>query len=373
MQHVYVHVPFCRRRCSYCDFSIAVRRDVPSRQFADTITAELGLRRTAGEWEDAPLETLYLGGGTPSLLDPAELGRIIALIAGAGDSSRELTLEANPEDVTAERARAWRAAGVNRVSLGVQSFDAAVLTWMHRPHGPDAPPRAMQLLRSAGIRSVSADLIYALPDQLHRDLDADLDHLLSLEPDHISAYGLTVEPRTPLDRWVKRGVTRPADDGRYADEFLRIDARLAREGFAHYEVSNYGRPGQRARHNSAYWTGAPYGGLGPAAHRFRKGQRAWNVSAWAEYADRIAAGQDPTAEREALSSEQQALERLYLGLRTQEGVDLSVLGGGAESLVRNMERQGWLGPSTIGHRLSPTGWLRLDEIVAVLTTSAHGG
>lgn len=372
MRHVYVHVPFCRRRCSYCDFSIAVRKTIPSDQFVEAVTAEYALRREAHEWDAEPLQTLYLGGGTPSLLDPAALARLVRLFA-SGATSAEITIEANPEDVTPAHALAWVRAGVNRVSLGVQSFNGDVLTWMHRPHGPEAPAVAVRALRDAGIASVSMDLIYALPDDVPRDLDDDLDQLLALEPNHVSAYGLTVEARTPLDRWVKRGAARPSDDERYGEEFLRVDERLTAHGFEHYEVSNYGRLGHRARHNSAYWTGAPYAGLGPAAHRFSNALRAWNVAQWADYADRIAAGADPTAEREVLTTEQQAIERLYLGLRTTDGVNASELGAGTEKLIARMDQQGWVRASNERLQLTPLGWLRLDEIVSVLTTSALGG
>jgi oxygen-independent coproporphyrinogen-3 oxidase len=368
MRHVYVHVPFCRRRCSYCDFSIAVRRRVPSDAYADALAREYAMRRDSPDWSDAPLTTLYLGGGTPSLLAAGTLARVVTLLAPNPGSAAEVTIEANPEDVTPDHAAAWARCGVNRVSLGVQSLTPHVLEWMHRPHGPAAPAAAVKALRGAGIRSISVDLIFAVPDDLQRDLADDVERLLVLEPDHVSAYGLTVEARTPLARWVSRGATRPPDDSRYADEFLAIDERLTRAGFEHYEVSNYARPGHHSRHNSAYWSGAQYAGLGPAAHRFDGATRSWNVPTWTAYARLIGAGSDPTAEREALTNEQQALERLYLGLRTSDGVEVVAIPPGRAHLTKKMETQGWLTASALGLRLTALGWLRLDEIVSVLTT-----
>ncbi|HET7024480.1 MAG TPA: radical SAM protein, partial [Gemmatimonadales bacterium] len=178
----------------------------------------------------------------------------------------EVTLEANPDDVTPERAAAWRSLGVGRVSLGVQSFDPAVLSWMHRTHRAEQVAPAVAALRSAGISDVSLDLIYALPAEVPRDWRRDLELALALRPDHLSLYGLTVEAHTPLAHWVARSEVRGAEDERYAEEFLVADAMLAGAGFEHYEVSNYSRPGKRARHNSAYWRRATYIGLGPSAH-----------------------------------------------------------------------------------------------------------
>ena len=292
--HLYVHVPFCARRCGYCDFAIAVRREVPSAAFADAILREWAAWKDAPRWGGArSLATLYFGGGTPSRLAPEALGRIIAGITADRplDPGAEVTLEANPEDVTAEAARAWAGAGVNRVSLGVQSFDPAVLTWMHRTHTAEDVPRAVGVLREAGISNLSLDLIYALPDSLQRDWARDLDQALALAPDHLSLYGLTVEQGTPLGRWVARGEVAPTAEGRYAEEFLLAHQRLTGAGYRHYEVSNYGRPGREAVHNSAYWRRAPYLGLGPSAHSAAGNRRWWNVREWAAWQRGVEAGE----------------------------------------------------------------------------------
>ena len=292
--HLYLHVPFCARRCSYCDFAIAVRKTVPSRTFADAVLLEWRSWQDAEWWaESGPIETIYFGGGTPSLLEPSALATILDTIRAdrTVSSTSEITIEANPEDVTPERAARWRAAGVNRVSLGVQSFDPKVLEWMHRGHGPERPGLAVRQLREAGIANVSLDLIYAVPEPLGRDWNADLQRALALEPSHLSLYGLTVEERTPLGRWVDRGAVVPAGEGRAADEYLAAHDRLAAAGFHHYEVSNAGQPGFESRHNQAYWRRAPYLGLGPSAHSARGNRRWWNLRDWAGYLRAIEAGE----------------------------------------------------------------------------------
>ena len=270
--HVYVHVPFCARRCSYCDFAIAVRREVPSEYFTELVLREWDAWQEHPAWGESPdVRTIYLGGGTPSRLSGTAVARLLEGIARKRGivSGAEVTLEANPDDVTPAAARTWRAAGVNRVSLGVQSFDPAVLRWMHRTHTAEQVAPAVEALRSAGIEELSLDLIFGLPADLGRVWDADLARAFALAPEHLSLYGLTVEEHTPLGRWTERGDVAPVDEERYAVEFLGAHAALAANGFEHYEVSNAARPGRRARHNSAYWRRAPFIGLGPSAQRVR--------------------------------------------------------------------------------------------------------
>jgi oxygen-independent coproporphyrinogen-3 oxidase len=378
MRHIYIHVPFCRRRCVYCDFDIAVRREIPAGRFLEAVLAELELRLERSEWDTGHLDTLYLGGGTPSLLPPATLGALVDEVsrrrAGSKNTLSEVTVEANPDDVTSEAAAAWVAAGIDRVSLGAQSFDDDVLRWMHRTHDAAAIVHAVREIREAGARSLSLDLIFGLPEGLHRDWANDLARALELEPDHLSVYGLTTEPRTALGRRVDRGSTRPAGDARYEREFLQAHETLSAGGFLHYEVSNYAKPGHRAVHNSGYWTGTSYGGLGPAAHSLVNDERCWNVPHWAAYEEAMSAGRDPTAGRERLSGRQRDLERLYLGLRTLDGVPASLvarLGGGA--VLEAGELRGWLVKDAGTVRLTTIGWLRLDELVTALTTSAESG
>jgi oxygen-independent coproporphyrinogen-3 oxidase len=365
MRHIYVHVPFCRRRCSYCDFSIAVRRRVPGGPYAASVAAELAALRADGP-VGAGVETLYLGGGTPSLLPPELVARLVGELLGAagGPDGVEVTLEANPEDVTPAAAAAWRRAGVNRVSLGAQSFDDVVLRWMHRPHDAAAIGAAVAALRGAGIANLSLDLIFALPAALERDWARDLDRAVALGPPHLSLYGLTVEPRTPLARWIARGAAQAPDDERYAAEYLAAHARLEAAGYAFYEVANAARPGYRARHNAAYWSGRPYVGLGPAAHSFDGRARRWNLAAWEAYRRAIAAGQSPVESEEVLTPQQRALERLYLSLRTVEGISLAAL---AAAPAAPFLEHGWVTIEDGRLRCTPEGWLRLDALVGDLT------
>ena len=391
VRHLYVHIPFCQRRCSYCDFSIAVRKHVPGSEYVHAVLRELDLARSSPGWvnpgaqprgpeatgaqvaqprgpEATALETLYLGGGTPSLLPARDLARLLTSLFDAFGSTPsldevEVTLEANPEDVTDASVRTWRSAGVNRVSLGAQSFDDRVLKWMHRSHDAARIGAAVRTLRAAGIENISLDLIFALPEDLQRDWERDLNQAISLLPSHISLYGLTVEARTPLDRWISRGATKlPADD-RYAEEYLLAHERLTANGFQFYEVSNAALDGFRSRHNSAYWSGRSYLGLGPAAHSFDGTTRRWNLSAWEAYRRAIAEGRSAVESEEVLTPEQQSLEAMYLGLRTVEGVALRRLSPPSAALA---VEAGWVVEE--GDRLccSPEGWLRLDELVAKL-------
>ena len=380
MRHLYLHVPFCVRRCSYCDFSIAVRKRIPAQEYVEAVLQEVTLRGLTdpgpepGETEAHGLETLYLGGGTPSLLPPDALATLVTSLRDAfgATSSRdavEVTVEANPEDVEPEHARAWRRAGVNRVSLGAQSFDDHVLAWMHRSHDAARIGGAVRTLRDAGFDNLSLDLIFALPAELQRDWERDLELALSLGPDHLSLYGLTVEERTPLARWISRGAVVAPEDDRYAEEYLLAHARLAAYGYRFYEVSNACRDGFRSRHNSAYWSGRAYVGLGPAAHSYDGRARRWNIPAWPAYARAIAAGRSPVECEEILTPEQRELERVYLALRTDAGLPLNALHHPPPTSTARWTEQGWA--EVRGERLvcTPQGWLRLDALVGDLTST----
>jgi len=359
MQHLYLHVPFCVRRCSYCDFSIAVRKRIPVQEYVDAVLQE------AGNVGDRALDTIYFGGGTPSLLPPESIATLLHELTSqprTPHAAREVTIEANPEDVTVDSARAWRTAGINRVSLGAQSFDDAVLKWMHRSHDAARIGGAVHALRGAGIDNISLDLIFALPDELHRDWERDLDMALALRPNHLSLYGLTVEPRTPLDRWISRGATKVPDDDRYAEEYLFAHRRLNADGFLFYEVSNAARDGFRSKHNSAYWSGKPYVGLGPAAHSFDGTTRRWNLRAWEAYRRAIAEGRSAVESEERLTEEQRRTEAIYLGLRTAEGLPSTNL-----HPPPSFTAQGWITVRDGRLKCTPEGWLRLDSLVNELT------
>jgi oxygen-independent coproporphyrinogen-3 oxidase len=362
--HLYIHVPFCARRCSYCDFAIAVRRKVPSEAYVASVLREWALWQKEPVWDQSPgIDTIYLGGGTPSRMLPGAIGDILDAINRdrAVASDAEITLEANPEDVTPASALAWKALGVNRVSLGVQTLDPEVLRWMHRTHTAAHVPLAIEAVRGAAIKNLSLDLIFGLPAELQRNWSGDLDSVLAFQPEHLSLYGLTVEPRTPLGHWTERGQIGPVDDGRYASEFLEAHAALISHGYEHYEVSNAAKPKHRATHNAAYWRRAPFIGLGPAAHSGFGPERRWNVRDWSEYERVIAIGGSPLHSRELLDQEAIELEELYLGLRTTEGIARQGL---PEDQSRAWESAGWavIGPERV--TLTPEGWLRLDALVA---------
>jgi oxygen-independent coproporphyrinogen-3 oxidase len=254
---------------------------------------------------------------------------------------------------------------VNRVSLGAQSFDDRVLQWMHRTHDAARIGEAVRALRGAGFDNISLDLIFALPEELRRDWGRDLDRACALGPEHLSLYGLTVEPRTPLARWISRGATRPAGDERYAAEYLTAHERLARDGYVFYEVSNAARAGARSRHNSAYWSGRPYLGVGPAAHSFDGRVRRWNHGAWEAYRRAVVEGRAAVEAEEVLTAEQQGTERAYLALRTVEGLALTAPDLRAPLGV--WVKQGWAVVRGDRLTLTPEGWLRLDALVADLT------
>jgi oxygen-independent coproporphyrinogen-3 oxidase len=348
-----------------------VRRTIPAERFVSAVLTEHARRSAEEGWGSGPWQTVYLGGGTPSRLPPDAIRRL--LDAFPREPNAEVTLEANPEDVSLDAARAWLAAGVNRVSLGVQSFDDAALSWMHRTHDAAMARDAFARLRDTGVPSVSLDLIFALPEHLEHDARRDLDEILELRPDHVSAYGLTREQGTPYARWLERGSAAPTSDERYEAEFLLVHETLAGAGYEHYEISNYAEPGKRARHNSAYWSGADYLGLGPSAHSFRAGERRWNERNWTAYERLVVAGADPLEGTERLTDAQRDLERVYLALRTVEGLPAAEAGRLASGARLAAVRAGWL--TEQGDCLSPTpaGWLVLDALVPALTTNSDGG
>ncbi|HET7565145.1 MAG TPA: radical SAM family heme chaperone HemW [Gemmatimonadaceae bacterium] len=366
-RHVYVHVPFCARRCSYCDFSIAVRRSVPVDEYLVALERELARRVPRDErWT---IDTLYVGGGTPSQLGADGVARMLDLLTTrfALEPDAEVTLEANPDDISLDGVRRWRSAGVNRLSIGSQSFDPRVLDWMHRTHSAEQITQAVAAARAGGIENLSLDLIFALPQELGRDWDRDLEHALALAPQHLSFYGLTIEPTTPLARWRDRGEVREAPEERYESEFLRAHDLLARAGYEHYEVSNYARPGKRSRHNSSYWRRVPYAGFGPAAHEFDGVRRRWNIAPYAGWVRAVHEGRDPLEADEVLGDESRRAEEVYLGLRVAEGVDID------EAMALRVQPwvdAGWAELDASRLRLTPAGWLRLDALAADLTLIA---
>jgi oxygen-independent coproporphyrinogen-3 oxidase len=326
-RHVYIHVPFCRAKCDYCDFASVPVGEKPSAALLDDFVAAV-----AAEWELEQaahsvrrLHTLYVGGGTPSLLGPARLERLLELFRPCLTPHAEVTVEANPEDVTAALAE-WAAARGLRISLGVQSFDAGLRAALGRRAKAD-PAAAFARLRAADVSELSVDLIFGVPGQTPAMLDADLAAVARLWPAHVSWYELDVVPGTPL---AARREPRPDDDAR-ASLYRRVVAGLARLGYRWYEVSNFALPGHRSRHNLAYWRGRDYLGLGPGAVS-TVGARRWqdrpDVSA---YCAALAAGREPPRRLERLDETAQRRERLLLAARIGAPVPLATLAGALDA------------------------------------------
>ena len=364
-RHVYVHVPFCSRRCSYCDFSIAVRREVPVSEYLTALDSEL--RTRFGQDESREVDTIYLGGGTPSRLGGEGVASMLETIFTRFEPTRdaEVTIEANPEDVSPAAVKQWTEAGVNRVSLGVQSFDNETLGWMHRTHDSAAIRSAVEVVRGEGIGNLSLDLIFALPAALRRNLESDLEKLVGLSPDHVALYGLTIEQRTPLGRWVARGTAVEQTDEGYEADYLLSHRLLTASGFEHYEVSNYARAGMRSRHNSSYWANVPYVGLGPSAHGFDGEVRRWNLRNYGEWSATTALGVDPIEGSERLDAGNRIAEAVYLGLRSDAGLPASPHDA---DLIGRWIDAGWVAAGPDARiRCTTTGWLRLDALAAALT------
>lgn len=363
---LYVHAPFCARRCTYCDFAVQVRRQGDAGEWLAAIEGELRALADEGRVRLAErLETLYVGGGTPSLLGPSAMDRLAGVVGRdrLGKSRLAWTAEANPESFTEDVAESWRAAGVNRVSLGIQSFHEPSLRWMGRLHGAQGAEAAVHRARRAGFPEISVDLIFGLPARLGRPWRDDLERVAELEVSHVSLYGLTVEEGTALGRAVREGREEPVDDDRYASEYLEAAARLVKLGYRHYEVSNFARPGSEARHNRVYWDGRPYLGLGNAAHSYLPPVRRWNLREWDAYRERASAGRLPLADHETVEADTARLERCWLGLRTRRGVALDGLPERACDLAGVWRSRGLATIRDDTVRLTADGWLLLDRLV----------
>ena len=319
---LYVHIPFCSAVCPYCDFAVQTGSAVQRAALVSLLQAETALW---GAWE-RPFDTLYLGGGTPSLLDPGQLDRILAAVRVGLPirSDARLFLEANPEDITPERIGEWRSLGVAFLSLGVQSFHDRELRVLGRRHDGRKARSAVEACLEGGFDTVSVDLMFGLPDQDLATWSDNLDILLALGPEHVSCYQLTIHEGTAYGRRRARGQLVEMPESGQADLFAYTHARLADAGWVAYEVSNFARaPRHRSQHNLKYWRHVPYLGLGPSAHSFDGARRWWNHRAVGDYAGRIARGERAIEASESLDRDALALEALMLGLRTVEGIDLA--------------------------------------------------
>lgn len=337
MAGLYFHIPFCKSICAYCDFFHCVDR---GRSDALIRAMHRELDTAAGLLSDRHVRTLYFGGGTPSLLPVSQLTELADHAARLLDCSgvEERTVEANPDDLSAAYLAELARAGFDRLSIGVQSFDDGALRLMNRRHTAARAQRAVADAREAGFANITLDLIFGIPGFGEASLRHSLEQALRLAPEHISAYHLTIEPATAFGRRVALGTLAPVDERTSEREYALVHDTLTAAGYRHYEVSNYARPGFRARHNAAYWTGAEYLGIGPSAHSFARGIRRWAVASLEEYL-RLA-GTEALYEQERLSERDRYNEYLLTGLRTAEGVDPAVIGArfGSERMDRFLSR-----------------------------------
>jgi oxygen-independent coproporphyrinogen-3 oxidase len=382
---VYIHFPYCLARCPYCDFAIHARPRIPHREYLAAVRKELAAR--APLFEKRELVSIYFGGGTPSLWEPecvAEVADAIRESFASDGKMLEVTLEANPEQLPRELLDRFRRAGINRLSLGVQSLDKRHLATLGRPHDATIVKRAVEDSRAAGFDNLSMDLIFAVPAQTLADLDRDLEGMFALAPDHLSIYNLTVEERTPFGALERSGRLKLPDAGLAAEMFDRVAERAAAAGFEHYEISSYARPGRRAVHNSLYWTGGEWLGLGCSAHSFRRlpagGERFSTVRSVDDYLNRMGSigsiGHFPDpllAHHEPLSDETLAGEACWLALRMlTDGVDRARFAArfGDDPLARfsshfrRLVDEGLVAVDDRRALLTPRGALFADEVGA---------
>ena len=337
----YIHIPYCVKRCGYCDFNTYTPGELkPGSDIAQVSNGYIDLLIQEGKIAHSevkttkPIATIFFGGGTPTLMEPADLGRVLnSLEADFGFASDiEITIEANPDTVSKAKLAALREIGINRISFGMQSAVPHVLAVLDRTHNPENVVKATTWAREVGFEQVSADLIYGAPGESLKDWETTIDSALGLPITHISAYALIVESGTKLAAQVKRGEVIIPEDDQTADKYLMADEKFRKAGFNWYELSNWAKPEGECRHNIAYWEGADWWGLGPGAHSHLNGKRFWNVKHPTAYRERLEAEQSPVMDSEELSLEEIESERVMLEIRLPRGLAKSSLA--SESLAR---------------------------------------
>lgn len=359
IRHLYVHVPFCAKICPYCAFYVHQGGVARQREFVAALRKEW---QRAREEFPLALETIYFGGGTPSMLS-AELFAELTEELPHGPAPREFTLEVNPATVTPKKAAAWRAAGVSRISLGAQSFDTEMLRLLGRQHTPGDISETCALLREHGFENINIDLMFALPGQSEVDWEATLQAALACEPKHVSAYGLTYEEDTPFFEKLQRGQFRQ-DEAREIAMFTRTREVLGAAGLLDYEISNFARPGFESQHNLACWRGADYLGLGPSACSTVGTMRWRNVPDTRAYGERIARGESVRKEVEEIDAATRTRERIMFGLRMREGVALAEFGGAA-SRLKELETDGLVIQEGDHVQLTSRGQLVADSVAGM--------
>jgi len=371
MAGIYIHIPFCKQACHYCDFhfstSLAYKNDLLSALNKEIILQKnyLGGNR---------IETIYFGGGTPSLLHSGEINAIIDAIAKLHSisSTAEITLEANPDDLDKKQVQAIKGTAVNRFSIGIQSFFDEDLKWMNRAHQAGDADSSVKRAQDAGFENITVDLIYGYPLLTDAKWKSNIDRVFELEVPHVSAYSMTVEPRTALAAFIKKKTELALNDEQSASQFIHLMDAMNRQGFEHYEISNFCKPGSYSRHNTNYWKGVNYLGIGPSAHSYNGDSRQWNISNNAKYIKSILELKVP-AEKEILSGTDKLNEYIMTSLRTQWGLDLqklNTISAGASTLViRSAEEffaKEWLRRENEIIYLSQSGKLYADHIASEL-------
>jgi oxygen-independent coproporphyrinogen III oxidase len=372
MAGIYIHIPFCRKACHYCNFHFSTSLRSKN-EFTRALLKEIELQHSF--FADTSIDTVYFGGGTPSLLSDEELDNILNALHKSFriNSNAEQTLETNPDDIFPEKLDNWKKAGINRLSIGVQSFFNEDLVWMNRAHNSEQATRSILLSQDKGIENLTIDLIYGTPTLSDKNWEENVSRAIDLHIPHLSCYALTVEPKTALHEMIRKNKFPSIDHEDQSRQFLLLMDWMEAEGFEHYEISNFAKPGKRSRHNSSYWKGSPYLGLGPSAHSYNGTARKWNVSNNALYIQSIEKGMIPF-EEEILTPVQRLNEYLMISARTIEGIDLTRLRQMynekvVSDLRQNAERwinQGLLIEKEGHYRLTKQGKLFADGIAADL-------
>ena len=318
MAGIYIHIPFCKSRCRYCDFFSTTQLEKREAYIQAVIQEWQAYQHI---WSKQEIRTIYLGGGTPSLIPIESLRLLLHSILSSIDTShvQEITLEANPGDITAEKIRAWRAIGINRQSMGVQSFNDRLLQLVGRRHSAEQAIQAVKTAQTEGICNISIDLMYALPGQTMAEWQADIAQALALHVPHISSYGLIYEEGTPLTQCLEQGKITAIDEENEMQMYDYLVEQLTQHGYEHYEVSNFALPRQHSKHNSSYWNDTPYLGLGAGAHSYDGTMRWWNIDDLDQYIAQAMSHQ-LTPEHETITPQEQHTEQVMLGLRTSKGV-----------------------------------------------------
>jgi oxygen-independent coproporphyrinogen-3 oxidase len=361
---IYVHVPFCLTRCGYCDFNAYAGLDHLASRYVAALLREAELAAPA--WEDEEIVSVFLGGGTPTTLEVADLKALLVRLRASYrmTSDAEITIEANPDTVDEPKLAGLREAGYGRLSMGAQSFDRSVLAALERIHQPESVVRAFRAARAAGYDNVNLDLIYGAAGESVESWERTLEEAIALSPEHVSAYALTIEPATALGRQVARGDVPAPDPDLQAEMFEMACGLLGDAGYGHYEISNWAKPGNECRHNLGYWERRPYVGLGAGAHAYRDGRRWWNVRPPEEYLAMIERGELPVGGSEELEPADAYLEEVFLRLRILQGIPASwVEDGRADPYLESgllLDDDGNLIPTE-------RGMLLLNELVLGLT------